>query len=113
MYLDEIENKDNGNTPALKPPGVLMPLSWQQRIHSKEDMIVPVLSSTTVEQPDIGLDDDFESETVMEQDEDKENEADSMETDEGYGKRREVCLMEYDEKWCHGRRRGQAHEEDG
>ncbi|KAL6743360.1 hypothetical protein Aduo_016405 [Ancylostoma duodenale] len=43
-----------------------------------------------VEQPDIGLDDDFESETVMEQDEDKENEADSMETDEGYGKRTEV-----------------------
>ncbi|KIH49418.1 hypothetical protein ANCDUO_20507, partial [Ancylostoma duodenale] len=43
-----------------------------------------------VEQPDIALDDDFESETVMEQDEDKENEADSMETDEGDGKRTKV-----------------------
>ncbi|KIH42573.1 hypothetical protein ANCDUO_27442, partial [Ancylostoma duodenale] len=43
-----------------------------------------------VEQPDIALDDDFESETVMEQDEDKENEADSMEADEGDGKRTKI-----------------------
>ncbi|EYB87267.1 hypothetical protein Y032_0266g725 [Ancylostoma ceylanicum] len=43
-----------------------------------------------VEQPDIALDDDFESETVMEQDEDKENEADSMETDDGDGKRTKI-----------------------
>ncbi|PIO53200.1 hypothetical protein TELCIR_25475, partial [Teladorsagia circumcincta] len=37
-------------------------------------------SIVRVEQPDIALDDDFDTDTIMEVDEDKENEADSMES---------------------------------
>lgn len=46
-----------------------------------------------MEQPDIALDDDFDSETVIHQEEDKENEGDAMETDEVDGKRTKVCVL--------------------
>ncbi|KAK6036739.1 MCM2/3/5 family protein, partial [Cooperia oncophora] len=43
-----------------------------------------------VEQPDIALDDDFDTDAIMEVDEDKENEAETMESDDVEGKRAKV-----------------------